>query len=100
MQPQVIKKNRLQLSPTPQGWGPKEPFHFEKKLSNGSLKQNIYLKNLNTSQNILIHFFVSWAGNEDVIFKCAFDDNVSANHIFIQQIFRAAEKALFMVLKQ
>jgi hypothetical protein len=44
--------------------------------------KNICLKSKNDSQNTSVRHF-----------QCAFEDNVSALHVFIKQIFRAEEKA-------
>jgi hypothetical protein len=63
------------------------------KISHVCLKQNIFLKIINDSQNIFTIFFVSEVFNKNVIFNVNFNDNSSVTHIFIKQIYRAAEQA-------
>jgi hypothetical protein len=58
------------------------------------MSQAIYFfKIKNASQNILTSFFVSRVSKKNVIFSVLYDDNVSATHVFMKQIFRTAEKA-------
>jgi hypothetical protein len=72
---------------------PKKPFLFGIKISSGYLKQTIFFKQ-KCLANIITNFFVSAVCNTNVIFNVLLMIMyVSATHVFIKQIFRAAEKA-------
>jgi hypothetical protein len=44
-------------------------------------------------KNILVNFLVSGVSNKNVIFDELLDESMRKIHVFIKQIFRAAEKA-------
>jgi hypothetical protein len=67
----------------------KRNFCLKTEISPGWLsKKNIFLEIKNASANFLFQGFYIKRH-----FDCAFDDNLSVIHVFIKQIFRAAEKA-------
>jgi hypothetical protein len=69
-----------------------EKIHFYEK-SHECLMQIIFFKIKNASQNILQIFFGLRGFQVKCHFQYAFDENSSVTHVFIKQIFRAAEQA-------
>jgi hypothetical protein len=59
---------------------------FKAEITPGRLKQITLLKIKNAPQNISPNFFVSGFFHKNFILKCAFDENLSVTHVFIDLI--------------